>query len=74
MMHMRFESSTTYDLLRGVLAEAKDPLTAREIYLAVETDEQSGSPHRVATILGRQAEAGEIKVIAGNPYRYTLNV
>lgn len=65
--------SPEFDALRGVLAEADEPLTAREIHLAMETDEQFGSPHRIATILGRQAEYGEITVLAGNPYRYTLN-
>ncbi|MFW6000032.1 MAG: hypothetical protein ACOCPY_01110 [Halorubrum sp.] len=64
-----------YDRIRGVLAEADEPLTAREILALVE--ERDGcegidSPHRVATVLGRRAERGEVEVIAGQPYRYRL--
>ena len=62
-----------YDRLRGVLADADEPLTAREILaLAGECDEID-SPHRVATVLGRWAERGEVEVIADSPYRYRLN-
>ncbi|WP_128906418.1 hypothetical protein [Halorubrum amylolyticum] len=61
-----------YDRIRGVLAEADEPLTAREILaLAGECDEID-SPHRVATVLGRWAERGEVEVIADRPYRYRL--
>ncbi|RLM49757.1 hypothetical protein [Halorubrum sp. Atlit-28R] len=64
-----------YDRIRGVLAEADEPLTAREILALVEECdecEEIGSPHRVATVLGRRAERGEVEVIAGQPYRYRL--
>jgi predicted Zn-ribbon and HTH transcriptional regulator len=61
-----------YDRIRGVLAEADEPLTAREIHALVEECEAIDSPHRVATVLGRRAERGEVEVIAGQPYRYRL--
>ncbi|TKX75113.1 hypothetical protein EXE46_05700 [Halorubrum sp. GN11_10-6_MGM] len=64
-----------YDRIRGVLAEADEPLTAREILALVEECdgcEEIDSPHRVATVLGRRAERGEVEVIAGQPYRYRL--
>ena len=64
-----------YDRLRGVLADADEPLTAREILALVEECyecEEIDSPHRVATVLGRRAERGEVEVIAGQPYRYRL--
>jgi len=64
-----------YDRIRGVLAEADEPLTAREILALVEEFddcEKIDSPHRVATVLGRRAERGEVEVIAGQPYRYRL--
>lgn len=60
--------------MKRVLAEADEPLTAREIDQAVKDDDQFGSPHRVATILGRRADHGEIRVIARNPYHYELEV
>ena len=66
-----------YDRLRGVLAEADEPLTAREILGLVEECEECeaiDSPHRVATVLGRWAERGEIEVIADQPYRYRLRI
>jgi predicted Zn-ribbon and HTH transcriptional regulator len=64
-----------YDRIRGVLAEAEEPLTAREILALVEECDECDeidSPHRVATVLGRRAERGEVEVIAGQPYRYRL--
>ncbi|MDV7350901.1 hypothetical protein R3751_14060 [Halorubrum distributum] len=64
-----------FDRIRGVLAEADEPLTAREILALVEECddcEEIDSPHRVATVLGRRAEHGEVEVIAGQPYRYRL--
>ncbi len=62
-----------YERLRGVLAEADEPLTAREIFTLLEDVEDLDSPHRVATVLGRWAERGDIEVIAKRPYRYRLN-
>ncbi|WP_096390079.1 hypothetical protein [Halopenitus persicus] len=62
-----------FEPLRGVLAEAEEPLTAREILSLLEEREEFDNPHRVATVLGRWAERGEVEVIADNPYRYRLN-
>jgi predicted Zn-ribbon and HTH transcriptional regulator len=61
-----------YDRIRSVLAEADEPLTAREILALAEGCDDIDSPHRVATVLGRWAERGEIEVIAERPYRYRL--
>lgn len=64
-----------FERIRTVLAEANDdePLTAREIHdrLAAR-DVALDSPHRVATVLGRRADAGDIEVIESQPYRYRL--
>ncbi|SNR30346.1 hypothetical protein [Halorubrum vacuolatum] len=62
-----------YERLRGVLAEADEPLTAREILTLLDEREGIDSPHRVATVLGRWAERGEVEVITKRPYRYRLN-
>lgn len=64
-----------FERIRSVLADADpdEPLTAREILdLLAEHGEEFDSAHRVATVLGRRAEAGEIEVIKGQPYRYRL--
>jgi predicted Zn-ribbon and HTH transcriptional regulator len=61
-----------YDRIRSVLVEADEPLTAREILGLIEGCEAIDSPHRVATVLGRWAERGEVEVIAERPYRYQL--
>jgi predicted Zn-ribbon and HTH transcriptional regulator len=58
--------------LRGVLAEADEPLTAREILSLLEEHDRFQSAHRVATVLGRQADRGMVEVIPGTPYRYRL--
>ncbi|MHB9285406.1 hypothetical protein ACKVMT_00015 [Halobacteriales archaeon Cl-PHB] len=61
-----------FERIRSVLAaaEADDPLTAREILaLLEERGEEFDSAHRVATILGRQAD-DDVEVIEGQPYRY----
>lgn len=62
-----------FERIRGVLAEADEPLTAREILALLEESEEFDSPHRVATVLGRWADRGEVEVIAERPYRYRLN-
>ncbi|MFB6108792.1 MAG: hypothetical protein ABEJ82_08145 [Haloplanus sp.] len=62
-----------YEKLRGVLSEAEEPLTAREILSMLEEHEEFESAHRVATVLGRWAEDGDIEVLRGSPYRYRLN-
>ncbi|MUW14996.1 hypothetical protein GJ633_10230 [Halorubrum sp. CBA1125] len=61
-----------YDRIRSVLADADEPLTAREILALVGESTDLDSPHRVATVLGRWAEYGEVEVIADRPYRYRL--
>jgi hypothetical protein len=52
-------------------ADADEPLTAREILrLLEEHGEDFDSAHRVATVLGRHEETGDVEVIRGQPYRY----
>mgnify|MGYP001029518751 FL=1 len=61
-----------YKQIHGVLTDADEPLTASEILTLLEADDTIDSAHRVATVLGRQAQRGEGDVIAGRPYRYAL--
>ena len=64
-----------FERLRGILSEADEPLTAREI-LALLDDEEADTfdnPHRVATVLGRHADRGDVEVVRDSPYRYRLN-
>ncbi|SEA08665.1 hypothetical protein SAMN04488065_1763 [Haloplanus vescus] len=65
--------SREYEQLRGVLSEADEPLTAKEILTLVEERAEFESAHRVATILGRWADEGDVEVLQGSPYRYRLN-
>jgi len=60
-----------YEEILRVLEEAEEPLTAREILEALE-DEEIDSAHRVATVLGRRADRGEVDVIRDRPYRYRV--
>lgn len=63
------------DRIRSVLerVDADQPLTAREILrLLDEHGEEFDSAHRVATVLGRHAQTGEVEVIQDQPYRYRL--
>lgn len=66
---------TEFERIRSVLdqADVEGPLTAREI---VDVLDEHGveieSPHRVATILGRRADHGEVEVIHDQPYRYRV--
>lgn len=67
-----------FERIRRVLSEADPdgPLTAREILeLLEEHGEEFESAHRVATVLGREAEIGEseIEVIQDQPYRYRID-
>lgn len=64
-----------FEALRGVLSDADEPLTAREILSALEErgDAELESAHRVATILGRHADRGEVEVLRDSPYRYRLS-
>ncbi|WP_256296763.1 hypothetical protein [Haloarchaeobius salinus] len=64
-----------FERIRTVLAEADadEPLSAREIVrLLEEHDIEIDSPHRVATVLGRHAETGDVEVIRSQPYRYRV--
>ena len=62
-----------YERIRSVLerADHHEPLTAREILQILEDHgEEFDSAHRVATVLGRRAETGDVEVIRDQPYRY----
>ena len=64
-----------FERIRTVLSEADpdEPLTAREILDLLEANgEEFESAHRVATVLGRRAEAGDVEVIRDQPYRYRV--
>jgi predicted Zn-ribbon and HTH transcriptional regulator len=65
-----------FERIRTVLSKAdpEEPLTAREILdLLEEHGEEFDSAHQVATVLGREAQVGEVEVIDGQPYRYRLD-
>lgn len=67
--------SPEFDRIRSVLeaADATEPLTAREILeLLEEHGEDFESSHRIATVLGREAERGDIEVVQERPYRYKI--
>ena len=71
-MRMRLRQGR-FERIRTVLddADADEPLTAREILdLLDEHGEEFDSAHRIATVLGRHAETGEVEVIRDQPYRY----
>jgi predicted Zn-ribbon and HTH transcriptional regulator len=62
-----------FERIRSVLegCETDQPLTAREIMQVLEEHgEEFDSAHRVATVLGRRAQSGEVEVIRDQPYRY----
>ena len=64
-----------FDSVQRVLADADEPLTAREIHdrLRGRGTDAYASSYRVATILGRVAErGGPVEVLEGSPYRYRL--
>jgi predicted Zn-ribbon and HTH transcriptional regulator len=63
-----------FDRLQGVLAEADEPLTAREILeeLQARGDDTFENAHQIATVLGRRAREGQITVIAQQPYEYRI--
>jgi predicted Zn-ribbon and HTH transcriptional regulator len=74
-MNMRIRRGE-FERIRSVISEADpdEPLTAREILdLLEEHGEEFESAHRVATVLGREARAGEVEVIRDQPYRYRLD-
>lgn len=54
--------------------QPEQALTAREILaLLKERGKEFESAHRIATILGRGAQFGEIEVIQASPYRYQVH-
>jgi hypothetical protein len=62
-----------FERIRSVLEDVDydGPLTAREILDVLEEHgEEFDSAHRVATILGRREETGDVEVIRDQPYRY----
>jgi predicted Zn-ribbon and HTH transcriptional regulator len=62
-----------FERIRSVLEDADHdgPLTAREILRVLEENgEEFDSAHRVATVLGRRAQTGDVEVIRDQPYRY----
>ena len=64
-----------FERIQSVLddADTDGPLTAREILdLLDEEGEEFDSAHRIATILGRRAQTGEVEVIRDQPYRYCV--
>ncbi|WP_458209588.1 hypothetical protein [Haladaptatus sp. NG-SE-30] len=64
-----------FDRIREVVTETEtdEPLTAREILsLLDEHGEGFESAHEVATVLGRQAQYGDVTVIRSSPYRYSI--
>jgi predicted Zn-ribbon and HTH transcriptional regulator len=64
-----------FERIRSVLSETEteEPLTAREILdLLEEHGEEFDSAHRVATVLGRRAQNGDVEVIQDQPYRYRV--
>ena len=65
-----------FERVRSVLedADSDEPLTAREILAVLEDHgEDFDSAHRVATVLGRREETGDVEVIREQPYRYLLS-
>lgn len=63
------------DRLQGVLANADEPLTAREILSVLQAhgETEFESPHQIATVLGRLAQRGKITVQTHQPYQYQLD-
>ncbi len=69
---------TPFERIQRAITEdgAGEPLTAREILeLLDETDDAAEafeSTHEIATVLGRRAQVGDVRVIRSSPYRYEL--
>jgi predicted Zn-ribbon and HTH transcriptional regulator len=62
-----------FERIRSILeeADAEGPLTAREILEVLdEHGVEFDSAHRVATVLGRHGQSGDVEVIRDQPYRY----
>jgi predicted Zn-ribbon and HTH transcriptional regulator len=65
-----------FERIRSVLeeADATEPMTAHEILdVLKDHGEEFDSAHRVATVLGRHAQSGEVEVIRDQPYRYRFD-
>jgi hypothetical protein len=65
-----------FERIRSVLeeADADGPLTAREILDVLdEHGVEFDSAHRVATVLGRHAQTGDVEIIREQPYRYQVD-
>ena len=74
-MRMRLRQGE-FERIRSVLerADPDEPLTAREILdLLDEHGEEFDSAHRIATVLGRRAQTGDVEVIRDQPYRYRFD-
>jgi predicted Zn-ribbon and HTH transcriptional regulator len=76
-MHPDRNRDPAFEELRGVLSEADEPLTAREILTrlrARDGDESFETAHRIATVLGRAADADDapVEVRHDSPYCYRL--
>jgi argininosuccinate lyase len=68
-------SGGEFERIQSVLSrvDPEEPMTAREIRdLLAEHGVEYDSAHRVATVLGRRAQAGDVEVIEEQPYRYRL--
>ena len=63
-----------FERLQGVLRDAEEPLTAREILSELEERGENPfeSTHQIATVLGRRARDGDVAVISQQPYEYQL--
>lgn len=64
-----------FEQIRRVISEAEpdEPLTAREILdLLEDYGKDFDSAHRVATVLGRHAQEGDVEIIRDQPYRYRI--
>ena len=71
-LRLRFRQGE-FERIRSVLddTDADEPLTAREILDVMEEyGEEFDSAHRIATVLGRRAQTGDVEVIREQPYRY----
>jgi predicted Zn-ribbon and HTH transcriptional regulator len=76
-MHPARNRDHALEELLGVLSDADEPLTAREILARIrERDgaESVETTHRIATVLGRAADADDapVEVRHDSPYCYRL--
>jgi hypothetical protein len=66
LTQLAVKTGTSYDEF-----PTDEPLTTHDILdLLEQHGEEFDSAHRVATVLGRQAERSEVEVIRDQPYRY----